>query len=215
VTGRTKTAVLVLAAMLAALLLLAASAARADMVDSAGMPPWEHCALCHGLDGVSRMAKFPKLAGQPVAYLVKQLMDFRSGARDNDSGPMTGIVHQFEPPDLRRAAGWFAALPPPAADAGPVGAEIAKTLFERGRGAAVPACRICHGAAAKTAFPAPRLEAQHARYLEKQLGEFRDGARANDPDGVMRRIAGALSEAEIGALARWLAARPRDPEAAP
>lgn len=42
------------------------TAARAYMLDSDGMKPWESCALCHGLDGVSRMAKFPKLATSPT-----------------------------------------------------------------------------------------------------------------------------------------------------
>ena len=58
------------------------------MIDTTGLKPWEPCALCHGIDGVSAMAKFPRLAGQPEAYLVKQLEDFRYAHRLNDDNVM-------------------------------------------------------------------------------------------------------------------------------
>jgi cytochrome c553 len=32
------------------------------------------------------MARFPKLAGQRPAYIVKQVRDFRDGQRSNDGG---------------------------------------------------------------------------------------------------------------------------------
>ena len=46
-----------------------AASARAGMIDESSLKPWENCALCHSLDGVSHMAKFPKLAGQGPACL--------------------------------------------------------------------------------------------------------------------------------------------------
>jgi len=190
--------------------------ARADMIDSAGVPPHEHCALCHGLNGVSRMAKFPKLAGQRYAYIAKQLAHFKEGRRANDGGPMDGITHQFAMKQLLEAARWFSRQPGPP----PVDAEgetaAGRALFEGGKPAAgVPACTSCHGAAARTALVVPRLEAQHPRYLEKQLTDFRSEERANDPGGVMRRIAAALTEQEIASVARYLASRPRAPEERP
>src|SRR5690554_6103993 len=39
------------------------------------------CAACHGADGNSAVAMFPKIAGQGAPYLVKQLIDIRDGAR--------------------------------------------------------------------------------------------------------------------------------------
>ena len=39
------------------------------------------CAACHGPDGNSSNPLWPNLAGQHAAYLVKQLKDFKSGAR--------------------------------------------------------------------------------------------------------------------------------------
>jgi Cytochrome c553 len=35
------------------------------------------CSNCHGLDGNSESPNFPRLAGQPSAYLVSQLTQFR------------------------------------------------------------------------------------------------------------------------------------------
>src|SRR5215813_203209 len=42
----------------------AVSLAYADIIVTEGMQPWYLCATCHSLDGISAMARFPKLAGQ-------------------------------------------------------------------------------------------------------------------------------------------------------
>jgi cytochrome c553 len=62
------------------------SLARADMIVTEGVQPWHLCATCHGLDGISAMARFPKLAGQRPAYIVKEVRDFRDGQRSNVGG---------------------------------------------------------------------------------------------------------------------------------
>src|SRR5215472_15937495 len=66
----------------------AVSLAYADIIVTEGMQPWDLCATCHSLDGISAMARFPKLAGQRAAYIVKQVRDFRDGRRSNDGGQM-------------------------------------------------------------------------------------------------------------------------------
>src|SRR5262249_39938588 len=70
----------------------ATSLARADMIVTEGMQPWETCAECHNLDGISVMARFPKLAGQRPDYIAKQVRDFRDGRRRNDGGQMAAIA---------------------------------------------------------------------------------------------------------------------------
>ena len=94
--------------------MIGVSPVRADMIDTSSMKAWEHCALCHGLDGNSRMAKFPKLAAQRYDYLIKQLKDFKTQHRLNDGGPMTGMTEQLSDKDLEASARYFSALPPPA-----------------------------------------------------------------------------------------------------
>ncbi len=176
------------------------------MISSEGLQPYEVCGLCHGLDGVSAMAKFPKLAGQKAGYIEKQLHDFRAGRRLNDGGQMQAIVTELSPEDIPVVAAWFESQSPPPVAVGEGAAEEGAAVF-KARG-----CADCHSAApAPGGLLAPHLSAQHPRYLAKQLTDFRDGARENDPDGVMRTVAATLSDADIAALAAYLAATPRAP----
>jgi len=63
-------------------LALAAAPALAGSAD-AGKQKSTVCAACHGADGNSAVADFPRLAGQQPDYLVKALKDYKSGARKN------------------------------------------------------------------------------------------------------------------------------------
>lgn len=195
---------------------LAVTPASADMIDTSGLKSWEHCALCHGVDGNSRIAKFPKLAGQQYGYLVKQLKDFKSEKRENDGGPMLGMSDQLSLAALTAAARYYSDLPPPRPSTDPVAPAtlaLGKRIFNEGLPAAeIPACVSCHGGVAARRQDIPRLEAQHAAYLEKQLDDFREADRGNDPDGVMRRIAAGLSQSEREAVVAYLAGKPRGAE---
>lgn len=189
-----------------------ADKARADMIDTSGMKPWEVCALCHSLNGISPMAKFPKLAGQKAAYIEKQLRDFRAGHRSNDGGAMEAIVTgELAEENIPVVADYFSKLPAPPAD--PSGGEElkdAKKLFETGDEArSIPACVSCHVENNKDLPLAPRITAQHSAYVEKQLRDFKSGERANDERMVMRDIAKALSDEDISQLAQFIAAQPR------
>jgi cytochrome c553 len=75
-------------------------------------------------------------------------------------------------------------------------------IVERG----VPACAGCHGPAGE-GIPGqfPLIGGQYATYIEAQLKAFRDGVRANDPNRMMRMSAARLSDAEIRALADYIA----------
>ena len=65
-------------------------------------------------------------------------------------------------------------------------------------------CTQCHGAALKGQQHIPRLAGQQAEYLKVQLRGFKAGARF-DMDGQMTSAAQALSEADITALADYMA----------
>ena len=45
---------------------------------------------------------------------------------------------------------------------------------------------------------------QQAGYVEKALKDFRSGARSNDPNKMMRDIAGRMSDKEIEAVASYI-----------
>ena len=50
---------------------------------AAGQAKSKTCVVCHGADGNSASAEFPRIAGQPADYLVKALKDYKSGLRKN------------------------------------------------------------------------------------------------------------------------------------
>ncbi len=64
------------------------------------------CGACHGADGNSMMPNFPKLAGQGERYLLKQMLDIKSGARP--VVPMTGMLDNMSEQDLQDIAAYFA-----------------------------------------------------------------------------------------------------------
>lgn len=193
---------------------VASSSIKADGLGYDGLPPQELCGLCHQLNGIGATAKFPKLAGQKAAYIEKQLRDFLAGRRSNDGGQMVTVITEIRPDQFSVVAQYFSKLEPPAPEREkPTGRELnqsAAAIYERGKPASgVPACRSCHGNHENALPAAPHLTAQHAAYLEKQLMEFRSGARTNDSGATMRGIAEKLSHIEIRALAIYLAAQPR------
>lgn len=200
-------------------MVFATAPVRADMIDTSGMAAWETCALCHSADGVSLMAKFPKLAGQRPEYIAKQLRDFRTKRRSNDGGPMVTNAGSLTDEQIAEVAAYFGELPPPPPATGkldPRVAAIGGRLFDEGKPeAGVPACASCHAGAGTAGVLAPRIQAQHAGYLQKQLFDFKSGARGNDPDGLMRRAAAALSEQEISAVAAYVATLKRPEGVAP
>ena len=101
-----KTIVLVVAAALAGMqgLALAADAA-------AGKAKAAVCAGCHGATGVSANPLWPNLAGQKDKYLVKQMQDFKSGARNNNP-MMTPMAKPLTDADMENLAAYFSSLKP-------------------------------------------------------------------------------------------------------
>ena len=72
----------------------------------AGQSKSELCQGCHGPDGNSLTPDFPRLAGQKMGYIVKQIKDFQSGNRVNDT--MTGMAATIATvDDLKDIAAYF------------------------------------------------------------------------------------------------------------
>lgn len=70
----------------------------------AGGPP---CASCHGLDGAKPIApENPILAGQYEDYIVRALLDYKSGKRVNPI--MKAIADPLKRKDIEDLAAWFA-----------------------------------------------------------------------------------------------------------
>ena len=70
----------------------------------------EICQACHGLDGNSAVADYPKLGGQYPDYLAKALRDYKSGARKNPI--MAGFAGALTAQDIDNLAAYYASQPP-------------------------------------------------------------------------------------------------------
>jgi len=188
-------------ALVGCVLLGATSAAQAS-------PPALHlqlCAACHGPGGNSVLPDNPKLAGMDTDYLMRQLADFKSGKRKS---PIMGqIVSTLDNESLRPVAEYYSEQKPePGAATDAALAAKGKLIFTDGIVAsAVPDCGSCHGSDGGGDAKYPRLAGQHAAYAEKQLLAFKSGERNNDAKGVMAAVAQRMSEAEIRAVAQYLA----------
>lgn len=169
------------------------------------------CAACHAADGNSVAPANPKLAGQMPEYLRKQLANFKAqgGKKAERIDPIMGaMVAGLSEGDMRNVAAYYAAqnLQPAKATSKELAAAGQK-LWRGGNAATgVPACAGCHGPdGAGIPGQYPRLAGQYAAYVETQLKQFRAGARANDPNGMMRGVAARLSDQEIKAAAEYAA----------
>lgn len=165
------------------------------------------CVACHGADGNSVITTNPKLAGQHEAYLLKQLKDFKSGARKNPV--MSGMVATLTPEDMLNLAAYFSSQKNSGGKgADPKQVELGQKIYRGGvMKSGVPACAGCHspnGAGIPDQFP--RLAGQHADYIATQLKAFRNEERANDPAKMMREVSVKMTDKEIAAVAEYIAA---------
>jgi cytochrome c553 len=169
------------------------------------------CAACHAGDGNSTAPANPKIAGQISEYLHKQLVDFKAqgGKKPARESPiMTGMVANLSDADMKGLAAFYSGQQlKPAAASDKSLAALGQKLWRGGNAAnGVPACAGCHGPAG-AGMPAqyPRVAGQYAEYIAAQLKAFRDGTRANDPNGMMRGVTARMTEREMRAVAEYAA----------
>lgn len=72
------------------------------------------CTACHGKDGKKPlMPDYPKIAGQNVKYIEKQMTDIKSGARSNgNSAAMKGVMVIVSDQDIKDLAEYVSKLKP-------------------------------------------------------------------------------------------------------
>ena len=126
------------------------------------------CAACHGADGNSAIAATPTLSQQHPEYLVKQLLDFKSGARKD--AIMQGFAAMLSEQDARNIAWWLASQKEKPGFAKEKDLVMLGEKIYRGGSMDrhIPACAGCHspnGAGIPQQYP--RLSGQHAEYTAK------------------------------------------------
>jgi cytochrome c553 len=200
------------------------------------------CAGCHAEDGLGMEDMgTPRLAYQVDTYILKQLTDFASDKRqDNTAYTMNDVAKALSEQDRRDVAAYVHTLKAPfigsdleqlRSDGADVGVpHLGKMIAEYGapeRG--IPACQSCHdfhGRSAGRMYPA--IGGQRYTYLKHELEAFRLGAttlssqdpmaRDNDYHGQMRSVAAHMSDEDIANVAAFLtvsrtvtAGNPRSP----
>ena len=164
------------------------------------------CQACHGPDGNSASGAFPKLAGQNPSYLVKQMHDIKSGARQ--VAPMTGMLDNMSDQDIEDLAAYFASQTATGGAADPKLVSEGEAIYRAGiRRKGVTACTACHAPDGEglNAAKFPALAGQWPAYIETQLKAFRGGMRTNDGDSkMMRTNVMDMSDPEIKAVASYI-----------
>lgn len=201
----TKQLLIAVAAAGAFSLATAASAAYPAGNAKAGEQKAAQCIACHGPGGNSASPQFPKLAGQNASYIVKELKDFKSGARKN--AIMSGMAAGLSEQDMQDIAAYFSGQTIKPGAANPKLVATGRELYLGGdRAKGIPACAACHSPTGVGNAPAayPALAGQYQQYLVTQLKAWRDGSRHNGPKDMMQDVAKNLSDQQIEAVASYL-----------
>jgi len=176
-----------LSTALGALIFVAALSAPANTAEVAGnvaatnefVAKMGMCGQCHGAQGAPVRPSIPVIWGQDEAYLLKQLKDFRTKARDAEL--ITSFYAKKAWP-AKRAATQAAAT-------------------QRPNGMAV--CEACHQLNFAGGPTGPRLAGQNYEYLVEAMRKFADGERKNNPE--MAQMMSTVQPAQREAMARYLA----------
>ncbi|MFU8876691.1 MAG: cytochrome c oxidase subunit II [Wenzhouxiangellaceae bacterium] len=149
----------------------------------AGRTSYATCQACHGQNGEGNAdLNAPALAGLSDWYLVRQLENFKSGARGTDpedqfGAQMTPFADMLDAQAMRDVSAYIETLP--ASPAEPTISGNAR------RGARLyRTCANCHGSQGEGRWTthAPRLAGMNDWYLVRQLEYFRDGVRGRHPE---------------------------------
>jgi cytochrome c553 len=165
----------------------------------------QRCIACHAQDGSSAAPNIPRMAGQSVFAIYKQLHDFRSGARVNEI--MSAQVEGLDDQAIADVATYYGHLRRGDADLqNPfVGPEVENLVVNGDVGRGLPPCTACHGARAGGPVEVATLAGQHPDYIEAQLQAFAKSDRHNDIYQRMRDVASRLTPDEMHLLAIYYA----------
>lgn len=174
----------------------------------AGKQAASTCSACHGMDGNSSMAQWPKLAGQHEQYLARQTKLVRDGKRQ--VAQMMGIVAGLSDTTIDNIAAYYANQTTKPGVADPELVPLGKRIYQSGNAASgTPSCMGCHGPAGKGNPMAqyPKLAGQHAQYTASRLKSYRDQGAVFEDDpysAQMAVVADNLTDREIEAVASYI-----------
>ena len=145
------------------------------------------CAVCHAPTGWGTPdGRYPQIAGQHQEVVIKQLLDIRSGNRDNPTMyPFTTRKVLKTEQQIADISAYIEALPMNTHnETGPgIDIEYGKKLYQ-------DHCADCHGESGEGDAHStyPRVHGQHYHYLVRQLLWIQNGRRRNANDDMLKRI---------------------------
>ncbi len=167
------------------------------------------CASCHGDQGQGTQ-NVPRLAGLPAGYIAKQLHDYRESTRED--GNMRFVADQLSEDEILALALYYEKLDTAPSSRAELGGDL-----ERGRELALrgdwevdlPSCFSCHGGSGWGVGQSfPPIAGQQPAYTHEQLAAWQGETRRNSPLGLMHSVAGSMSDADMRAVADYLATLP-------
>ncbi|MEP4487149.1 MAG: c-type cytochrome [Halioglobus sp.] len=196
--------------LLAALLISLCVSAFAGA--SEGEATYQTCSACHGAAGQGNEAlASPQLAGQQQAYLIEQLINFRSGYRGNAKDDTHGQVmmasaQALTDDNIEAVSAYLSALPSQSYTSTSTSGDAQQgSVFYKEN------CRDCHGGAAQgiVSIYAPNLIVLQDWYIRNQIAAYRGGWRGNAQSSTrakhMRSMAGVFTEQqELENVIAWL-----------
>jgi cytochrome c553 len=159
------------------------------------------CEACHGPGGNSGVPGTPSLAGQPETFIANQLVFFREGLRP--SPVMEPVAKGMKDAAITELAKHFAKSPVKVVAEGKPDAKRVKRGTQL---ASEMHCGQCHLPDFRGRAQMPRLAAQREDYLVEAMKAYRDNRRTG-ADTTMAEILRGMPDADIGALAHFLAYR--------
>jgi cytochrome c553 len=163
-----------------------------------GLAVYRECAACHEPEGWgSTTGSVPQIAGQHRKVVIKQLADFRAGNRDSVlMAPYASVESIGGTQAVADVAEYISTLEISTDNGKGPGTdlELGETLYRE-------RCAGCHGDAGEGSNDdlAPRIQAQHYKYLMRQFQWIREDRRRN-ASKEMTSLSKQLSDEEMIAV---------------
>jgi len=163
-----------------------------------GLTIYRECAACHEPEGWgSTTGSVPQIAGQHRKVVIKQLADYRAGNRDSVlMAPYASVESIGGAQAVADVAEYISTLEISVDNGKGPGTDL-----ELGEALYLEHCADCHGQNGEGDNDdlAPRIQAQHYRYLVRQFEWIRDGKRRN-ASREMTALSKELSDKEMEAV---------------
>jgi len=175
-----------------------------------GLEIYRSCASCHKPEGWGLAnGSVPQLAGQHRRVVIKQLADIRAGNRDNPMMlPYASVEAIGGAQAVADVAAYIDTLEISIANGkGPgLDLQLGERLYREN-------CARCHGPSGEGDAEkyAPRIQAQHYKYLLRQFQGIRDGKRHNANPEMLAQVQG-FKDSEAKAVLDYVSRLEPPPE---